>query len=67
MSIPGIMFSKLFTVLLLWLLGFPRTVRNNVVLQGRELDSLFPKDWRKQKDGILGDFTLLQLAKTVRG
>lgn len=61
------MFSKLFTALLLWLLGFPRTVGNSVVLQGGELDSLFPRLCRKQKDVILRDLALLQPPSTVGG
>lgn len=63
------MFSKLFTVLLLWLQEFPGTTGGSVVLQGGELDSFSQRLRRKQKDVILRDLksALLQPPNVVGG
>lgn len=60
MSIPRFTLSELFTVLLLWLPGFPGNVGSNVVLQ---VGRVGPKDCRKQKDVILRDLAPLQPSK----
>lgn len=49
MRILGLTYSKLFTILLLWLQGFPGMIGGRMVLRGGEFDSLFPKDYAENR------------------